>query len=227
MLILSIVTDPLRMSPIGIIIAFVFLGSIIGILSWMLRLPKETERTLQVTKAVRSVKKQTRILVPLLGTEETNDRLIVIAVQMAHYRSGEVELLAAIEVPFTLPLDARVEQDEREALEKLEQAALVAAQSLGGSKNGTRVHKRLLKARRTGVAIVHEAEDQAVDLLLVANQPATVRGTSQQIDPAVEYVMKNAPCEVLIFSQARAAASYAHVMEEEASSTKAPTGAAD
>jgi nucleotide-binding universal stress UspA family protein len=208
----ALVTNPLLITPLGVIIAVVFLGSIVGILGWMLRLPQETERTRAVTRAIRSVKQQARILVPLLGTGESNDRLVAMAMQMAHYRHGEVEFLVVMEVPWTLPLDARVEQEEREALEKLEQAGMVVSER---SRNGARVRKRLLKTRSTGVALVHEAEEQAVDLILIANRPGVVRGSSRQIDPAVEYLLKNAPCEVLVFSQPRPRTSYERTMEEE------------
>jgi nucleotide-binding universal stress UspA family protein len=209
-------TNPLLITPLGVIIAVVFLALIVGILGWMLHLPQETERTREVTRVVRTMKKQARLLVPLLSTGESNDRIVALATQIAHYRSGEVELLAVIEVPFTLPLDAQVEHDERVARSKLDQGAQVVEQTLGGNKNGTRVRKRLLKARRTGVALVHEAEEQGADWILIANQPG--RGASQQIDPAVEYVMKHAPCEVLVFSQARAAI-HGPTMEEETRST--------
>ncbi len=212
---------PLNITPIGVILAIVLLCSIVGILGWMLRLPKETERTIAATRVVRSVQKQVRILVSLLGSEEVNNRMVALATQIAHYRNGEVELLAVIEVPFTLPLDARVERDEREAQEKLEHAYVVVAHALGGNRNGTRVRKRLLKARSAGAAIVREAEDHATDLMLIANRPAAVRGASQQIDPAVEYVMKNAPCEVLVFSQARAPIVQKYIAEEETRRVKA------
>jgi nucleotide-binding universal stress UspA family protein len=98
-------------------------------------------------------------------------------------------------VPFTLPLDARVEDDEKDALEILDCAESVAKQSV------TAVNKRIVKARNAGSAIVREAETQTVDLILMANTPARVRGNVQHIHPAVDYVMKNAPCEVLVLSQ--------------------------
>ena len=192
-------TNPLQFTAIGVIIAIVFLGSILGVLGWMLRLPKETERTRTATKAVRSVNKMTRILVPLLRRSETTDRIVALAAQMVRQRNGHVDILAVIEVPFTLPLNAYVEEDEKLALEALDCALSVAAQC--GTRNGTTVSKRILKARNAGAAIVREAEDSAVDLILLANSPVRVRGSMQQVDPVVEYVMKNAPCEVLVLSQ--------------------------
>jgi len=193
------ITNPLQVTAIGVLIAILFLASIVGVLGWMLRLPKETEQRRIATKAVRSVNKLGNILVPLLGRNEATDRIVALAAQMARQRNGRVEFLAVIQVPFTLPLNAHVEQDEKVALEALERAVSVAAQC--GARNAVQVSKRILKARDGGAAIVREAEEQLVDLVLLANTPVRVRGSVQQIDPAIEYVMRNAPCEVLVLSQ--------------------------
>lgn len=191
----ALTTNALHITFAGVVIAILFLASIVGVLGWMFRLPKETERTRTVAKATRSVNKLTRILVPLLSKSEATDRIVALAAQMVRSRNGSVELLVVLEVPFTLPLDARVEEDEKDALEILDCAESVAKQSV------TAVNKRIVKARNAGSAIVREAETQAVDLILMANTPARVRGNVQQIHPAVDYVMKNAPCEALVLSQ--------------------------
>jgi nucleotide-binding universal stress UspA family protein len=189
------ITNPLQITFPGIVIALLFLTSIVGVLSWMLRLPKETEHVRTATKAVRSVNKLSHILVPLLSRSEATDRIIALGAQMTRQRNGVIEVLAIIEVPFTLPLNAQVEEEEKLALEALERAESVAA------RIGVRVTKRILKARNAGLAIVRESEEKTIDLILIANTPVRVRGTVQQIDPTVEYVMKNAPCEVLVLSQ--------------------------
>ncbi len=188
-------TNPLEITFAGVVIAILFLASIVGVLGWMFRLPKENERTRTVARATRSVNKLTHILVPLLSKSEATDRIVALAAQMVRSRNGNVELLVVLEVPFTLPLDARVEDDEKDALEILDCAESVAKQSV------TAVNKRIVKARNAGSAIVREAETQAVDLILMANTPVRVRGNVQQIHPAVDYIMKNAPCEVLVLSQ--------------------------
>ena len=195
------ITNPLQITVIGVLIAILFLASIVGVLGWMLRLPKETEHVRIATKAVRSVNKLGNILVPLLGRNEATDRIVALAAQMARQRNGRVEFLAVIQVPFTLPLNAHVDQDEKAALEALGRAESVAAQC--GARNAVHISKRILKARDIGAAIVREAEEQMVDLILLANMPVRVRGSMQQIDPAIEYVMRNAPCEVLVLSQGR------------------------
>jgi len=194
-------TNPLQITVVGVLIAIVFLISIVGVLGWMLRLPKETEQTRTVTKAMRSVNKLSYILVPLLRMNEATDRIVALAAQMARQRNGNVEALAVIEVPFTLPLNAYVEQDEKQAFEALNRAESVA------TRVAVRINKRILKARSAGLAIVREAEEKGIDLILIANAPVRVRGNIQHIDPTVEYVMKNAPCEVLVLSQGQIGAA--------------------
>ncbi len=129
------------------------------------------------------------------------DRIVALAAQMTRQRNGNIEVLAVIEVPFTLPLNAHVEQDEKLALEALNRAESVA------TSIAVRINKRILKARNAGLAIVREAEEKGIDLILIANTPVRVRGNIQQIDPTVEYVMRNAPCEVLVLSQGYTGAS--------------------
>ncbi len=195
---LAVATNPLQVTFIGALIAIAFLTSIVGVLGWMLRLPKETERTRTATQAIRSVNRMTRILVPVLAKSEATDRIVALASQMIRQRNGHVDLLAVIEVPFTLPINAHVEEDEKHAIELLERAEAVAAQC--GTRNGNRINRRILKARNAGAAIVREAEEQAVDVILIARTSIRVRGNMQQINPAIDYVMKNAPCEVLVLS---------------------------
>lgn len=197
---LAVTTNPLQVTFIGALIAIAFLTSIVGVLGWMLRLPKDTERTRTATQAVRSVNRLTRILVPVLAKSEATDRIVALAAQMIRQRNGHVDLLAVIEVPFTLPINAHVEEDEKQALELLERGEAVAAQC--GTRNGNRISRRILKARNAGAAIVREAEEQAVDLILIARTSVRARGNVQQVNPAIDYVMKNAPCEVLVLSPA-------------------------
>ena len=115
MLIAADTINQLQITFAGVVFGLLFLASIIGVLNWMFRLPKEDEQSRTATRAVRSVNSQTRILVPLLSSDEATDRIVALAAQMVRSRNGRAELLAVIEVPFMLPLDARVEEDEKRA----------------------------------------------------------------------------------------------------------------
>jgi nucleotide-binding universal stress UspA family protein len=190
-------TNPLLITPAGVVIALLFAASIIGVLGWMLHLPQESELTRTASRAVRSLNKMTRILVPLLHCSEESDRALALALQMARHRNGNVWAVAVIEVPFMLPLDATLGEEEERVQSLVERAHSVARQT------PSTLTVRVLKARQAGPAIVQEAVQSAADLIIVANCPVRVRGSLQQIDPAVEYVLKHAPCEVLVLSGAR------------------------
>ncbi|MBE3564312.1 MAG: universal stress protein [Thermogemmatispora sp.] len=196
-------TNPLLITPVGVVIALLFAAAIIGVLGWMLHLPPETELSRTTSRAVRSLNKMTRILVPLLHCSEETDRALALALQMARHRNGSVWALAVIEVPFMLPLDATLGEEEKRVQALIERARSVARQS----QTPSTLTVRVLKARQAGPAIVYEATQSAADLIIVANCPVRVRGSLQQIDPAVEYVLKHAPCEVLVLSGARVSPS--------------------
>ena len=53
---------------------------------------------------------------------------------------------------------------------------------------------------------MREAEERPIDMILIANSPARIRGGVRQLDPTVDYVLRNAPCEVLVLSQGQTAA---------------------
>src|SRR5579859_1662339 len=103
--------NSIQMNPIGVLIAITFLASLVGVLGWMLHLPKETEQTKVAEQTVQSVSHLRRFLVPLLSTNDVADRIVALAAQIVQYRDGSIELLAVLEVPFMLPLDAHVEED--------------------------------------------------------------------------------------------------------------------
>ncbi|HEX4206732.1 MAG TPA: universal stress protein [Ktedonobacteraceae bacterium] len=187
-------TNPIQMNTIGVLIAIMFLVSIAGVLGWMLHVPKETERTRIAAQAVRSVSQMRRTLVPLLGANDLNDRVVALAAQITQYRDGYIELLAVVNVPFMLPLNARLEEDEDRARELLDRAEEIV------KRHTNKLTKRILKARQTGIAIVREAEEQPIDMILIASSPTHTHGSTCPLDPTVEYVLKNAPCEVLMLS---------------------------
>src|SRR5260370_14939805 len=128
MLIAAETLNPKVITPVGVMIAVLFLGSIIGIVGWMLRLPKETEHTRTATRAMRSVNKLTYILVPLLSSSEATDRIVALAAQMVYSRNGRAELLAVIEVPPMLPLDAPLHEGEKRAQAALDRAQTISRQ---------------------------------------------------------------------------------------------------
>ena len=66
-----------------------------------------------------------------------------------------------------------------------------------GADYGVAVHGETVRARSIGEAIVKEAERSGVDLIVLGSAPRW-RRQSRFFSPTVEYVLRKAPCEVLV-----------------------------
>ncbi len=131
-----------------------------------------------------------RILVPMkLG--EIGEEMVATAVKLAQERGAAVEALHVIRVPLELPLDAELLEEEERAAASLAEAQLL------GADHGVAVRGRTVRARSIGQAIVQEAEDAGVDLIVLGSAPRW-RRQSRFFSPTVDYVLKKAPSEVLI-----------------------------
>jgi len=130
------------------------------------------------------------ILVPMkLG--EIGEEMVATAVKLAQERGSAVEALYVIQVPLDQPLDAAMVDAEERA------EASIAEAKLLGSDHGVQVNGETVRARSIGQAIVDEARSRGVDLIVLGSSPRW-RRQSRFFSPTVDYVLRKAPCEVLI-----------------------------
>jgi APA family basic amino acid/polyamine antiporter len=147
----------------------------------------------------------TSILVPMkLGI--IGEEMVATAVKLAMEHGARVEALYVMRVPLELPLDAELPDEEERATASLAEARLL------GSDHGVHVTVETVRARSIGEAIVRVAEQRGVDLILLGSSPRW-RRQSRFFSPTVEYVLRRAPCEVLIVAFPQG------VIEAEASAT--------
>jgi APA family basic amino acid/polyamine antiporter len=132
----------------------------------------------------------TSILVPMkLGP--IGEEMIATAVKLARDRDAHVEALFVIRVPLDKPLEAELDEQEEDAAASLAEARLLGADS------GVDVQVETIRARSIGDAIVGEASRRGNDLIVVGSAPRW-RRQSRFFSPTVEYVLRKAPCEVLV-----------------------------
>jgi APA family basic amino acid/polyamine antiporter len=130
------------------------------------------------------------ILVPMkLG--EIGEEMVATAVKLAQEPGAAVEAVHVIRVPLDQPLDAEMKAHEERAAESLAEARLL------GADNGVEVHGVTVRARSIGEAIVEEARRRDADLIVMGSAPRW-RRHSRFFSPTVEYVLRKAPCEVLV-----------------------------
>jgi APA family basic amino acid/polyamine antiporter len=138
------------------------------------------------------------IVVPVKRTGESEEALVA-AARLAAQRGATVVVLHVIEVPLSLPLDARLpeEQDVAESL-------LDDAQALVESY-GVRAVTRLLRARKAGPAIVEEVRRRNAELVLLGAPRQEMAGRRALFGRTVDHVLREAPCRVLVAAGKQAA----------------------
>ena len=134
-----------------------------------------------------------KILVPV-GGQETDKEAVGLACKMAKEAKGKVYVIYVIKVKRSLPLDAEIETEVRKAEEILSHAEEVA------DEQDYDIETDLLQTREVGPAIVDEAMERNTDLILIG-MDYRKRFGQFDLGDTISYVLKNAPCRVLLLRQ--------------------------
>jgi basic amino acid/polyamine antiporter, APA family len=166
------------------------LGLVVFVLVRRERGERLTERVIAPDELLLPQVDFAQILVPMkLGL--IGEEMVATAVRLAQERGAKVTALHVIRVPLDLPVDAALTDEEERA------EAAIAEAKLLGSDHGVLVEGRIVRARAIGAAIVEVAREADADLIVLGASPRW-RRQSRFFSPTVEYVLKKAPCEVLI-----------------------------
>lgn len=114
---------------------------------------------------------------------------VALACDIARKNKGNVYVVHVIEVNRNLPLTAEIESAEKEGDEILANAEQVSREQ------GFSVEGAILHAREASPAIVDEAIERNVDLIILGTDYTQPFGDFQ-LGSVVQYVLKSAPCEV-------------------------------
>jgi len=133
----------------------------------------------------------TRILVPVTGTQ-ADEEAIELACRLAKQEKGEIHVVYIITMKRDLPLDTEIETEIQKAEDILAGIEKVAA------AENYRVDTEVLQAREAGPAIVNEALEREVDLILMGIA-YKVRFGEFSLGEVAPYVLKNSPCRVILY----------------------------
>jgi APA family basic amino acid/polyamine antiporter len=140
------------------------------------------------------------IVVPVVRSNESEEALVA-AARLADERSATIAVVYVLEVPMALSLEADLPTEEAEANELLDDAvSLVEAY-------GVRAVARLARGRRAGPMIVREAGQRSAELIALGAKRRHARGGTPIFGTTTDYVLKQAPCRVLVVGGKRALAA--------------------
>ena len=134
-----------------------------------------------------------QILVPVAG-KDSDTETIKLACRLAKKDKGKVWAVFVVTIKRALPLDAEIESEIKKAedvLNKVEDAA---------GEEDCEIETDVLQAREVGPAIVDEAVERGVSLILMGITYKQRFGQFSMGD-AVPYVLKNSPCPVILYQQ--------------------------
>ncbi len=153
------------------------------------------------------------ILVPVFGTK-LDDDIVGTAGRLAAAEQEEsggedsesrLDVVYVIEVPLTLPLDAQLPPEREEEARR----ALERAREVGEEYEDVDVRTEVIRARKVGAGILEAARRSGAEAIVIGGEPpskirggATIGGIGAakpaEIGAATEYVLKKAPCRVLL-----------------------------
>ncbi|HEX2709201.1 MAG TPA: universal stress protein, partial [Solirubrobacterales bacterium] len=165
-----------------------------------------------LTKQVPEVEFR-NILVPVFGTKFDDD-IVATAGRLAAAEQEEsdgsdtdsrLDVVYVIEVPLTLPLDAKLPQEREDEAQR----ALSRAREVGEEYEDVDVTTEVIRARKVGAGILEAARRSGAEAIVIGGEPPTkIRGGAMiggigaakpaEIGAATEYVLKKAPCRVLL-----------------------------
>ncbi len=134
-----------------------------------------------------------RILVPVVGTE-ADEEAISLGCKLAKKNKAKIWAFYVITVKRSLPLDAEIEPEIQKAEDILDHMERIA------EEEDHEIETDLLQARDAGPAIIDEAVEREVDLILIG---VTYKRRFGQfsLGNVVPYILKNAPCHVILYHQ--------------------------
>ena len=116
---------------------------------------------------------------------------MALATRMAKGQQAQLVAIYVIEVPLTLPIDAELPQQERQALEVLTAATEI------GRKVGLEIRTHTIRGRQTGPAIIEAARDENARLIVMGTYREH-RYTGAPLAKVIEYVTTHTHVDVLV-----------------------------
>lgn len=176
--------------PLGALMALFVVGAVGSTLYWMLH-PAMSRSALIAQTASTQAKAMAGNVLVVFSADINSLVLMALAARMAKRQQANLVAIYVIEVPYTLPIEADLPQQERRALD-----ALNAAEEIGRAA-GLDIETRMIRDRLTGTAIIRAAREESVSLIVMG----TYREHGYAGAPlakAIEFVTTHTSTDVLI-----------------------------
>jgi len=133
------------------------------------------------------------ILVPVAGTE-ADEEAMQLACRLAKRDKARIWSVYVVTIKRSLPLEAEIESEIRIAEGILDHIETIA------EEGDCEIETDILQAREAGPAIIDEAIERNINLILMGIKYKRRFG-QYSLGDVVPYVLKNSPCPVILYHQ--------------------------
>jgi nucleotide-binding universal stress UspA family protein len=181
---------PIEPTAVGIVVALAILVAVAATVYWMLHPPTTSaEQAARATE--RDVEDIIGSIIIVYADEIHSDHMMALAARLAQRERAELLVAYVIEVPLTLPVNAAMEIEHREALGVLSTAEAIARQ-----KN-IEIRTEIVTARQVSQGVLDLAKRVDAHLIVMgAYREGKYAGAP--LGRAIEQIAANAACDVLI-----------------------------
>jgi nucleotide-binding universal stress UspA family protein len=180
----------LAIDPVGAIVGVAIVAAI-GLTMYKMVHAPSSRTEMIAAHATEQAKEITGVILVVFSTHIHSEVLMALAVRMAKGRQAQLVAIYVIEVPYTLPIDAELPQEERAALE-----VLTAAEEIG-RKAGIEISTRTIRERQAGPAVIQTAREENASLIVMGTYREH-RYAGAPMGRAIEYVLGQTETDVLI-----------------------------
>ena len=134
-----------------------------------------------------------KVLVPVSGSQ-ADEEAMRLACRLAKKDKGKIWAVSVVAIKRALPLDAEIDSEIRNAESVLDRVESIV------EEEDYEVETDIIQAREAGPAIVDEAVERGVDLILMGVTYKQHFGQFS-LGNVVPFVLKNSPCPVILYQQ--------------------------
>lgn len=165
-------------------------AAIAATLWWMLH-PPQSKADIAATAAEKTLAMRLGTVIVVFSSEIRSEHMMALAVRLARGQNSELLAIYVIDVPFTLPTNAVMEEEDRQGLDILASAEAIA------KHRGVEVRTEIVHHRRTAQAVLDIAKRERADLIIMGSYREG-KYTGAPLGRDIEQIAANAKCDVLV-----------------------------
>ncbi len=182
--------NPVEVTLPGGVIALIIATTTIAVLWWMMHPPASSIQRM-AAEAESELKSLVGSIIVVFSPEIASAHMMALAAKLARGERSALTAIYVIEVPYTLPPDAEMPEEERLALDALGTAETIA------QKNDVDLSTEVLKSRSTSQAVLDYAKSQKANIIILGSYREG-KYTGAPLSRTIEFIAANAKCDVLI-----------------------------